>query len=215
MLSYIIFGMVVFLIGIGIVIWSLVRSKKESEEEESEDKKKSGKQLKRVTELIGVIGYDTENRCYLMKEDRYMDFMQVQSKDLNSSSSDEVEYDILKFCKAYRLYEDDIKMVVMNFPCNTKEQQEFLKRKKEQTTNPVFRKYLGRQIEELIWLEKNRTTREYYFMVFADSLEDLEENKRTLKAVLHTGRDGLVSEITDKKKHQILYRLNNKCSQVA
>lgn len=144
-----------------------------------------------------------------------MDFMQVQSKDLNSASSDEVEYDILKFCKVYRLYEDDIKLVVMNFPCNTKEQQAFLKRKKDQTTNPVFRKYLGRQIEELAWLEKNRTTREYYFMLFADSVEDLEENKRTLKAVLHTGKDGLLSEITDQKKHQILYRLNNKCSQVA
>lgn len=213
MLSYVIFGMIVFLIGIGIVIWSLMKSQKEKSE--SEDKNMSGKQIKKVTDLIEVVGYDTENRCYLMKEDRYMDFMQVQSKDLNSASSDEVEYDILKFCKVYRLYEDDIKLVVMNFPCNTKEQQAFLKRKKDQTTNPVFRKYLGRQIEELAWLEKNRTTREYYFMLFADSVEDLEENKRTLKAVLHTGKDGLLSEITDQKKHQILYRLNNKCSQVA
>lgn len=213
MVSYLIFGLIIFVIGIGIIIFSIVKDRKNKGKDEEQIA--SPKQMKSVVNLIEVTGYDQEERCYIMKEGRFMDLLQVQSKDLVSSSSDEVEYDILKFCKTYRLYEDDLKIVSMNFPCDTKVQQEYLKHKKEQTTNPIFKKCLADQISELIWLEKNRTTREYYFMIFADSIDNLQENKRTLKAVLHTGRDGLVSEISDKKKHQILYRLNNKCSQVA
>lgn len=213
MVSYFVFGLIIFVIGIGIVTFSIVKDRKSKERDGEQTP--SPKQMKSVVNLIEVTGYDQEERCYIMKEGRFMDLLQVQSKDLISSSSDEVEYDILKFCKTYRLYEDDLKIISMNFPCDTKTQQEYLRHKKEQTTNPIFKKCISDQINELIWLEKNRTTREYYFMIFADSVEKLQDDKKTLKAVLHTGRDGLLSEISDKKKHQILYRLNNKCSQVA
>lgn len=167
---------------------------------------------KKVAELLPVTGFDAEDHCYQMKEG-LMDLMQVSSKDLVTSSADEVEYDCLKFCKAYRLYEGDLKLIVMNFPCNTKEQQEYLQRRMSRTSNMVFKQYLQRQIDELEWLEKNNTTREFYFMFWASDQEELEENRRALQASLHTGRDGLLAEIPDKKKHQILYRLNNKCSQ--
>lgn len=214
MLSYLIFGVVVFLICMIVLVISLTKTKKQDVDEEN-TKHTGEKKLKQVTDIINIVSYDTENRCYRMKDDKYMDLLQVQSKDLANSSSDDVEYDILKFCKTYRLYEGDLKIVSMNFPCNTKVQQEFLKRKKEQTSNSVFKRCLDEQIRELIYLEKHVTTREYYYMIFADSLDEMEENKRSLKAVLLTGRDGLLEEISDEKKHQILYRLNNKCSQVA
>lgn len=214
MLSYLIFGVVVFSICMVALMISLIRSKRQDADGDS-TKQAGDKKLKQVTDIINVVSYDVENRCYRMKNDKYMDLLQVQSKDLANSSSDDVEYDILKFCKAYRLYEGDLKIISMNFPCNTRVQQEYLKRKKEQTSNAVFKRCLDEQIRELIYLEKHVTTREYYYMIFADSLDAMEENKRSLKAVLLTGRDGLLEEISDEKKHQILYRLNNKCSQVA
>lgn len=174
----------------------------------------ASKSRKMITDLIPITGYDQDLSCYSMKEG-YMDLLQIRSKDLVTASEDEVEYDILKFCKLYRLYEEDVKLLVMNFPCNTKIQQEYLQRKMNRTTNMIFRENLQRQIDELVWLEKNNTTREFYLMIFAKTLEELDENRRLLKSTLHTGRDGLIETIDDEKKHKILYRLNNKCSQVA
>lgn len=207
MQKYIIFGVVLLTIALLMLFLSLKGTGKKSK---NEAKVREG-----TEKLLPQRRYDQVNRCYVMQEGKYMDLLQIQSKDLVTSSADEVEYDCLKFCKMYQLYEKDLKLIVMNFPCDTKIQQEFLKRCLQRTANGIYKQYLQRQIQELEWLEKNNTTREFYIMIFAESLEELEENKRTLKTTLHTGKDGLIEEIPDEKKQQILYRMNNKCSQVA
>ena len=74
----------------------------------------------------------------------------------------------------------------------------------------MYLEALKADLRELSWLEKHNTTREFYFMIFADSLENLEKNRRTIKANLSTGRDGLVDDIPDEKKEQIMTRMNNK-----
>lgn len=140
----------------------------------------------------------------------FMDLIQINSKDLVNSSADEVEYDCMKFAKEYKLEEADLKLIVLNFPCDTKRQQAYYEIKLEQTKNAVYKNFLQKKLDELIWLGKNDTTREFYFMLFAKSHTDLEKQITTLKTVLHTGRDGLLIELTDEKKHQIIYRLNNK-----
>ncbi len=134
----------------------------------------------------------------------------MTTKDLVNASADEVEYDCLKFAKMYKLYADDLKVIALNFPCDTKKQQEHIRRKMKKTTNPLYLEALKADLRELSWLEKHNTTREFYFMIFADSLENLEKNRRTIKANLSTGRDGLVDDIPDEKKEQIMTRMNNK-----
>lgn len=206
--QYIIFGCVVFVIAMIVLAITLLKPGKEK------NGKSKGKVRQETEKLLPQRYYDKVNRSYVLKDGKYMDIYQIQSKDLTTASDDEVEYDNLKFCKFYRLYENDIKIVVMNFPCNTKEQQEYLTRQMNRTTNVVFKEFLKRQIAELIWIEKKTTTREYYMMFFAKSLDELEDTRRTIKTTLHTGRDGMIMEIPDEKKHQILYRMTNKCSQV-
>lgn len=186
-----------------------------NEERKEPDKKEKRKTVRKsVVDLLPVVGYDQETGCYRLKNGKVLDLIQINSKDLVNSSADEVEYDSMKFAKLYKMYENDLKLVVLNFPCNTARQQDYLQQKLEKTTNPVYQRFLQRKIDELIWLDKHNTTREFYYMLFAKDLTELEKLRGILKSVLHTGKDGLLIEMPDEKKHQVFYRLNNKNSMV-
>ena len=211
MAQYIIFGIVscIILLALFFLIPNCGKKNPAEGNEPEGKKKKKTKTDRNTADLIGM-EYLPENHCFRRKNNTYMDFLQVTTKDLVNASADEVEYDCLKFAKMYKLYADDLKVIALNFPCDTKKQQEHIRRKMKKTTNPLYLEALKADLRELSWLEKHNTTREFYFMIFADSLENLEKNRRTIKANLSTGRDGLVDDIPDEKKEQIMTRMNNK-----
>lgn len=190
------------------------RRRKRIEKEEGYQMKKGKKVKKSILEKIDVAEY-LEEGYYRMKDGTYMNLVQINSKDLINSSADEVEYDCMKFAKLYKLFENDLKLVVLNFPCDTKEQQAYLQRKINATNNQMYRKFLQQKYDELVWLAKNNTTREYYYMVYAKTQEEMQKEMLTLKSTLHLGNDGLLLEIPEEKKHKILYRLYNKNSLAA
>lgn len=190
------------------------RRRERIEKEEGYQMKKGKKVKKSILEKIDVAEY-MEEGYYRMKDGTYMNLVQINSKDLINSSADEVEYDCMKFAKLYKLFENDLKLVVLNFPCDTKEQQAYLQRKINATNNQMYRKFLQQKYDELVWLAKNNTTREYYYMVYAKTQEEMQKEMLTLKSTLHLGNDGLLLEIPEEKKHKILYRLYNKNSLAA
>lgn len=179
------------------------------------DKKKKARRLKKTAkELLPVCIYDSETDLFEMEDGTCMDRLQVHAKDLINCSEDDVEYDCLRFAKAYRLYADDVKIVCLNFPCSYTRQKQFLQYQIQQTKNEIFKELLSKKRDELVWLEKNNTTREYYFMLFAKNKEQMGKNRQLLFGTLRTGRDGLVRKIDQKKKEDILYRLYNKCNMM-
>lgn len=190
------------------------RRRERIEKEEGYQMKKGKKVKKSILEKIDVAEY-LEEGYYRMKDGTYMNLVQINSKDLINSSADEVEYDCMKFAKLYKLFENDLKLVVLNFPCDTKEQQAYLQRKINATNNQMYRKFLQQKYDELVWLAKNNTTREYYYMVYAKTQEEMQKEMLTLKSTLHLGNDRLLLEIPEEKKHKILYRLYNKNSLAA
>ena len=190
------------------------RRRERIEKEEGYQMKKGKKVKKSILEKIDVAEY-LEEGYYRMKDGTYMNLVQINSKDLINSSADEVEYDCMKFAKLYKLFENDLKLVVLNFPCDTKEQQAYLQRKINATNNQMYRKFLQQKYDELVWLAKDNTTREYYYMVYAKTQEEMQKEMLTLKSTLHLGNDGLLLEIPEEKKYKILYRLYNKNSLVA
>lgn len=190
------------------------RRRERIEKEERYQMKKGKKVKKSILEKIDVAEY-LEEGYYRMKDGTYMNLVQINSKDLINSSADEVEYDCMKFAKLYKLFENDLKLAVLNFPCDTKEQQAYLQRKINATNNQMYRKFLQQKYDELVWLAKNNTTREYYYMVYAKTQEEMQKEMLTLKSTLHLGNDGLLLEIPEEKKHKILYRLYNKNSLAA
>ena len=155
--------------------------------------------------------YDDDLKCFVMKDKSYMDLIQINTKDLVSSSDDEVEYDIMKFAKLYKMYADDLKIVVMNFPCKTGKQQEYFEHKLRETSNAIYQKFLQRKLDELAWLEKNDMMREYYYMIFGKKEADIKSNRDLVFNTIGKGKNGLSQEISKEKKFQICERLNNKC----
>ena len=178
-----------------------------------EKKKPAARIRKSVQELIPLVDFDADKE-FFYTGDGCMDLIQITSKDLINSSADEVEYDCLKFAKLYKTYESDLKIIALNFPCSTERQQEFLNYKMQHTANAVYQSYLQRCIDELAWIGKNDTTREYYFMIFAKTPEELEKNILTIQSILGFGRSGLLQKISLEKKQQIFFKLANKSSVI-
>lgn len=173
------------------------------------DKKKTGIVRKSILDLVPIREYDTDLQCFRLKDGTYMDLLQIQSKDLINASEDEVEYDCLKFAKLYRLYAGDVKIICLNFPCDNSNQKRFLEHKIKRTKNEIFKEQLNRKLQELIWLEKNDLTREYYYMFFAANGDELEKNQRIFLSTLGQSRTGLVQKIPESKKIEIFSRICN------
>lgn len=164
-------------------------------------------------DLIPIKAYDMDEDVYILDKG-YMDILMIRSKDLTSANEDEVEYDCLKFAKLYKVYGDDLKLISMNFPCNTLKQQEYFRAKMEKAGNEVFKAWCKKKLDELIYLEKT-TSREFYLMFFSKNLEKHKKNLATIFSTLGSGRDGLIGKIDAEKKHKILYKLNNKNALVS
>lgn len=164
-----------------------------------------------VKKVMEQAFYDDELNCFVMDDGSYMDLIQVKTKDLVSSADDEVEYDIMKFAKLYKMYADDLKICVMNFPCKTGIQQEYLRHKLKNMSNEVYKTFLMRKLDELVWIEKNDMMREYYYMIFAKKKTQLNSNRELIVNTLGSGRNRLSGLLSKEKKIQICERLNNKC----
>lgn len=164
-----------------------------------------------VQDIVDVAFYDDKLKCFIEKDKTYMDIIQINTKDLISASSDDIEYDIMKYTKLYKMYADDIKIVVMNFPARTGKQQEYFRHKLKNTSNEIFKRFLQRSLDELVWIEKNDMVREYYYMIFGKKESEIIKNRDLMFNVLGKGKNELLSELSKEKKVQILERMNNKC----
>ena len=99
-----------------------------------------------------------------------MDIIQIRTKDLNSIDMDERSFEKGQIMKLLRMMGSDCKIIALNYPCNTQEQQRFLAYKIQTTHNKQFQYWLEKSRKELEWLEKNKTFREYYLMFFSESV---------------------------------------------
>lgn len=203
-------GGIIFLSSlIGLVFMAIMKARKKKEQggtEPSIDKT--------VLEVLPHAYYDTNNDVYVYRDGTIMNIFRIITKDLNSSSESEMNWDNMKFEKMYKLYFDDMKIIALNYPCNTQEQQRYWKHKLESTSNRELKKMQQQRLDQLKWLEKHNTSREFYLMVFAKNIDEYFQNKSTIFSTLGTGKDGLIEEVEADKKHYIMYKMNNKSSWI-
>lgn len=211
MLSTIIISAVV--IGIMIIFYLvfLIRfliNRKKGNSKQTENLEKS------VLETIPIIRYMPDYQCYLMKNNTYMDIIQIRTKDLNSIDIDERSFDKGQIMKLLRMMGSDCKIIALNYPCNTQDQQRYLSYKIQTTHNKQFQYWLEKSRKELEWLEANKTFREYYLMFYSESLELHQKNLNTILESLGSDAYGLAIPIDAKKKHNILFKLSNQTSVI-
>ena len=165
---------------------------------------------KSTAELLPFIGID--KGLFFMNDKSYVDIFQIVTKDLISASESEIEFDMLQFEKFYKMYAVDCKIIGINFPTDTKRQQQYYQHKLNTTDNPLFKEILQTKYEELVDVNLYYTDREYYLMVFCASYEKYLEAKNIITVTLKNV--GLVSEISATKKIQIITKLCNKATSI-
>lgn len=161
-----------------------------------------------VTEILPHSHYDEEHGFFINQDETCIALVQVRAKDLANENDYDLEYDCLKWTKLYRTYADDVKIIAMNFPCNTSENQSYFEHKLNNTNNEVFKYWLERSRRECEFLEENNTAREYYLMLFADDVEQMIKLRRIVEVEL-TGGECLVERISQTKQEQVMYKMNN------
>jgi hypothetical protein len=109
----------------------------------------------------------------------------------------------------FRIYKADLKIISMNYPTNTRQQQAYLTYKLQQPGLEKYADMLNEKLVALQYLEKNTTDREAFIMVFARD----ENQYATLRRLI--SRSGLiVVPISREKKENIIFQLNNMCKRI-
>ena len=165
---------------------------------------------KSTTELLPFVGID--KGLFLMRDNSYMDIFKLVTKDLISASESEIELDMLQFEKFYKMYAADCKIIGINFPTDTKRQQQYFQHKINTTENPFFKEILQTKYDELVDVNLYYTDREYYLMIFCPSYEKYLEARNIITVTLKNV--GLISDISVEKKIMILTKLCNKATSV-
>lgn len=165
---------------------------------------------KTLQDLLPVAAF--EGDCFRYRDGTYMDMVQVVTKDLLNMSPDALAYDNLTMANFYKTFPEDLKLVSLNFPKSTKQQQKYFEHKILNERNPVYKKFLVQNYRQLRNIEQSRSEREYYLIFYAKNLEDL--HNKQMKIIRTLGGNDQVVKIDNEKKIQILQKLNNKNTSV-
>ena len=180
----------------------MIRKKKE---------KGSGKEeiIKTNLEVLNIRGYDGELDAFYMADGSFLDLMEIVARDRQNLQDDAVRFDIITLTRLERLYAPDHKDIGLNFPINSAVQRRNLERKWRKTSDPVRKRWLEREIDELLTLEGNIDRKEFYRMYFGATKEELIKNRTNMISWIGRGRNRIVREIDKEKKIQIVRKLCN------
>lgn len=174
-----------------------------------EEKKEKKEIIKTNLEILAIRRYDEELEAFIMADGSFLDLLEIVARDRQNLQDDAVRFDIMTLTKFERLYANDHKDIGLNFPINTSLQRNNLEKKLKKTNDPVRRKWLLREIDELLTLDSNIDRKEFYRMIFGSNSEEFLKNRTNILAWLGRGRSKIIKEIDKEKKIQIMRKLCN------
>lgn len=177
-----------------------------------EEKTAKKKVHKNFLDTNDIRRYDSEHKFILRKNGKYIDFYRIKTIDRANMSESDVQYEMAKFLKFLQTYAENIKITALNFPSNSQQQQAYFRKKIKQTKNPYQKKWLEISLYELEWIDQNTTKREYYLFYFGNTLDEMTTLKHNIINKLRIGQMGMLEEISQGKKEDIVFKLNNPSS---
>lgn len=183
--------------------------KKRIKERNKKDARTATVTQKSASEIIPIV--DVFNDSFLLKNGKFMDMLSINCKDLVNSSEETVNYDMFLLTRLYKNYTNDIKLISLNFPTNTKSQQSYFQHKINHSNHPLLKPILEEKYNELIEDEKTSTSREHYIMFWGDTYEALQRNMSNITTAL--SKD-LCSRCSLSKKIQVMFAMNNMSSAI-
>nr|WP_172692202.1 hypothetical protein [Paeniclostridium sordellii]AUO31822.1 hypothetical protein [Paeniclostridium sordellii] len=192
----------------------LKRLKKEEKQQakiEKKELKEEHKKVKKVaSDLLPFLNIADDGS--IQTKYGYMEIYQIATKDLNSLTSDETNMHISELTIFLRGYSDDIKIICMSYPVNTEVQQTHLSNKIQNTDNDIYIKFLNKKLERLKLLEKLRTNKEFYLVLYFKNERDKREKEIYIQRKANRAMG--IEPIDINKKVKILYKLNNQNSKI-
>lgn len=180
----------------------------ENIQSEKEWKPKKEKIKPSFAEISPIIDITTNGYFQLNNNNGYFDIVQLTSKDIYALNESDKEKDIFTLANFYQAYPNDIKIIPMNFPVDTSTQQQNLLKILEKTPRSSYRFFhLEQKLEELQFIEHERTNREYYMFIYADDEYTLNSRIKNVQRLLSIVLP--VIQLNDEKKINILYKLFN------
>lgn len=167
-------------------------------------RKKTKQVIKSNLDIFPIRSYDEDMKAFALEDGSYLDIFERMADDVDNMLEDEVQYEMLHFARFLKTYEEDIKIISMNFPADTSSQQKALMQKIEITNSPVKKRWLMRSVDELKRVDMGTRVREYYFVILSMDKKMHYENLKRLQL-----QGERLRELPLSKKTQIVYKLCN------
>ncbi|MEK4566988.1 hypothetical protein MKX54_20125 [Alkalihalobacillus sp. FSL R5-0424] len=143
----------------------------------------------------------------------YLDIFQVTTKDLYAQNEQDTDLDVYTFERLIRANSEDMKIIGLTYPVDTGGQQGHLIRKRDRATDPIQIQFLQQKIDELAYLQANRTNKEFFLFIFGETRQILQERVKVAKNL--TSVSFPLQELTKSKRDNLLYKLGNQNSKLA
>lgn len=185
-----------------------VRILKQSKAEKKERRQISlfGKRSVNTSVLLPFKQY--KNDCFHMTNGKFVDLVKIICKDILSLSEDEKEVINYTFEKFYKTYSGDLKLIGINMPVDTTQNQRFMQHKLSNCKNTVQRRFLTEELSYEKTAQEMITQREFYLCFFFDTLEQKKDAVSECCSIL--GEHNLMQLLSQQQKETIIYQLCNK-----
>lgn len=174
-----------------------------SERKVKEKKAKVKSSFADISPIVDI----TNNDFFEMRSGEYLEIVQIETKDIYSLNSSDLNDDVNNLANFYTAFTSDIKIVPLNVPLNLEEQKDHIYRQIKKCKNAVYKALLEDRLKELQVLEQGRTNREYFIFLYADEEKKLLEKLHQAKMLL--SRSNAPIELTAEKKINILNQIFN------
>lgn len=193
--------------------------KRKKVNKQKSNKGKSNKKKIKLNQLLKKIEYnsfdlipykkkiDKGETGFLMKNDYYVNIFATSNHDYPNISENNVVIQIGQWEKFYKTIDKtNVKKIFLSLPLDTRENQNFYKRKLMQTDSPAKKRILRESIVEFEALKDIQYKQEYLF-IFVDSVDNLVKFNRRVRTILCAS--GCCYELSVKEKINVLTKLNN------
>ena len=187
-----------------------IKKNKSDNKKEKKEKKQNSSQ-KSVLEFIPIRYYDTDKNYFVCQDGSICNIFKIVSQDIIATNDDDIEYEILKWTQFFRIFSEDIKIIGINLPTDCRKQITYLDYKINHTKDAFRIKNLEIKKQELTWIEKHRTTKNYYLIVFSDKNNYFELYSAVMRNLAENPARKQIIEIDQFEKEMLLEKLNNHC----
>src|SRR5699024_3748231 len=155
-------------------------SRKEKKKYKKEQKKK--KIEKTTLDLRDILYFD--NRDYLKHKKGYIEILEIIPQALMNLNYENTLNLIQKNSYFYMSYQQDIKIISMNFPVNFEEQIQYFNTLLENENNEFKSKFLRLKVNELEKLQETRYNKEFFMFLFSQNEVSIEEDVNQVLRIL-------------------------------